>query len=1334
MPPVRMTRSEYEATYGVKPVVSSSTLDTTPAPIQMTRAEYDAKYRPKPQTALQDFKTDILETGQAVKDTFTQGADKFGEIDARVASGETSQAKGLFQKFGRGLSTVSNAIFQTGIGIAKANLPQSVETRIAERYGPVLQELASPEVRSSFIERLKQSEGGLLVGADLDKKAGAFFEDVGKAYQTDPNFQADVQAAGGILEWLSLPGTARTALLKTADVVSEAGDIVEDVAILARQKADSFKVSRNDSNVQKVASEIEAIENKYAPTRRKADADPVVGESRTRIAQSNVLENAIDEDGLIRTKTKGGAVDAYRAQTIDGVEDVVRKNLEVEGKKVNLNEVRADMYDAVTNSGLEGGDLTRAIKGIDAELKGLSLRADEFGDVLLAKIQDAKTSIYKHIDWTKPSGVTYRKSLARVYKELIENKSSLPVKKWNGELAKFYKDLDRIADLDGKRAKGGRLGKYTANIAGSAVGGVAGATAGAPGALVGGMLGGEIAGFIQGKSMARTFRSGIKGDIPENKILADAKARAEAGTTKDLTKPDPQVGAPKALVAEMPDAVKKEVSKVEGQIKTNIKQQNAAIKAGDFALVEALKDVYKVLVARLKEIIADYRKNGIQPGLSIKKSVTPESVAKKADAEDMKLLASVIDDVKNARLDPDTNRILSNMGLGRATDEELVAFAKEVFDEKDGVANRVVQRKNEDKNALMSDQNQAISAPTNAQTISRNIDPSASNVKKSVGTADPTLRTKREVSAKTMSGEKFTVPSGTVLKPMVDGAKVTIEVGGKTYTIPKNQYQNLVGQSDVAKASPFAPELADTVETVKGAKTGDSKAKAMETITSKGYTLEEDMMDVYIAKNGEPVEYDDLPKDVRKALDTYIGDAEIRTDIEPGQTPKYSQYTLDGGENYREILIQAPETLKKGEYGTDVIDKSQTYRSSHWSEPNVISHLRMNERTVDGKKYAFMEELQSDWAREGRDKGFIDEAATKFTSLPTGYVVKTRKIPEGVGVINGGKDRYWVESPNGERVSGVANNGEHWDKQDAIDTALRGFNKYGAVPNNPLLKNWQIPTTKRALIEAVDSGADRFAWINGEQTSARYNLATQVDTVKWETGKDGWEGKKQIYVNAKSGRDIIIKVGDNGEVLNGKSVPTEWVGKKLDEVLGKGLADKIMEKPDGTLSGEGLSFGGEWAKNLYDRQVRDIVKKLTGAEVKTVDMGLGTGNKDTTFYPVGKRTKLTKDDLFVGDNIETGDGKEYVITDVLGNGKFKAITDRDLETFGSIENAPDADKYDFDLSTGSQTQQYIDLTPEVKAKIQSKAPSFKMKTPSVADGIPLLLLMFGATYAPQASE
>lgn len=622
-------------------------------------------------------------------------------------------------------------------------------------------------------------------------------------------------------------------------------------------------------------------------------------------------------------------------------------------------------------------------------------------------------------------------------------------------------------------------------------------------------------------------------------------------------------------------------------------------------------------------------------------------------------------------------------------------------------------------------------------------------------TPEPTMKTKREVTGKTVSGEKFTVPAGAVVESSIDGAKVNITVDGKSYVIPKNQYQNLVGQSDVAKASPFAPELEGTVETVNGATTKSiiTSKQARARLEEKGIFIEKDMSGdaIIVDKNGDLIEYDDLAPNQRKLVDSVTGGAETYDEI--GGTPtKYSQYTLPGGENYREILIQAPLDLKKGEYG-DVIDTAKRYQSSHWSEPNVISHLRMNERTVGGKKYAFMEELQSDWAREGREKGF-----DQGMSLEEGR----KLLPKGWRTIPG--DTWKVVDENGKTVASKLDNADKaFGGSEAVaigraigEPSLMGNYKPG-VPNNPLLKNWQIPTVKRALMEAVDSGADRFAWINGEQTSARYNLATHVEEVNWQKNQTS-DGGRVISLKPKETKENISIITDGkGNITSSKQA--DWKGKKLDEVLGKGLADKIMEKPDGTLSGDGLSFGGEWAHNLYDKQVRDIVKKLTGAEVKEVDMGLPVkkGKFDEFTLAEGNDAGgfVTPSNLKKSVKVTDRNGTEFVVTDVLEGGEFRGLPVKSLDDY-KVVKAQFSDKYKiqsdtitfdtfaeakkyaedaksrsaryFKIDSGNDnktTQQYIDLTPEVKAKIQSKAPSFKMKIPSAGQSIPLLLLMLG---------
>ncbi|MCT7643873.1 hypothetical protein [Aliarcobacter butzleri] len=79
--------------------------------------------------------------------------------------------------------------------------------------------------------------------------------------------------------------------------------------------------------------------------------------------------------------------------------------------------------------------------------------------------------------------------------------------------------------------------------------------------------------------------------------------------------------------------------------------------------------------------------------------------------------------------------------------------------------------------------------------------------------------------------------------------------------------------------------------------------------------------------------------------------------ISTDTSTKYSNYILDGGENYREILFRTP-TNEKG------------YKSDHWKESNIIVFTRVDDRKIDDKKTLFIEELQSDWHQEGRKKGY----------------------------------------------------------------------------------------------------------------------------------------------------------------------------------------------------------------------------------------------------------------------------------------------------------------------------------------------------------------------------
>lgn len=587
---------------------------------------------------------------------------------------------------------------------------------------------------------------------------------------------------------------------------------------------------------------------------------------------------------------------------------------------------------------------------------------------------------------------------------------------------------------------------------------------------------------------------------------------------------------------------------------------------------------------------------------------------------------------------------------------------KKVFDENTKPIESPLPPKQQERmlaNAEATNAAPKVSELSNTEEISKTLRGTKGMTADQIMSTHPNIKLTRDVGAKDVYGNKVEIPKGEVLTPyeMKDG-KIVLQ-DGQTYVVSKNQYQNIKGNAVSGEAKPFAPELAQVEETIK--------------------------IDKKLA-DGSPM---------------YSGTAGKYANT------KYSGYQLPDGKNYKEILIRAPlkkdtkvyydmeqydnfppEVTKIAENAADdpeafakgleklgyKVDRDMSgevlgfeknptnepiFKSSHWDEPNVISHLRLNERTYNGKKVTFMEELQSDWAREARKDAEL---------------LKDKPV-----------DKY----------------GDH-----------------STIPQNPLLKNWQELSVKRALQEAIANDSEYFAWINGEQTSARYNLATQVKEVKWNPP---FEGEKVVHITPQTGGEFQFHVKTDGEIKlrpgdYGRGT-TDWDGKKLDEVLGKGLADKIMGEEKGTLSGDGLRFGGEWANNLYDKQVGNIVKDLTGAPIEKLDMGLPVEKNTTKFILQGGPDAggtLTEGALKPGLEINidsAGGAHDYVVTDVLGNGKFEAVFKnqyKDAKSWAQLapENK-DLLKEKFDISTKSTTQQGIKITPEIKAKIKGEAIELK---------------------------
>lgn len=394
---------------------------------------------------------------------------------------------------------------------------------------------------------------------------------------------------------------------------------------------------------------------------------------------------------------------------------------------------------------------------------------------------------------------------------------------------------------------------------------------------------------------------------------------------------------------------------------------------------------------------------------------------------------------------------------------------------------------------------------------------------------------------------------------------------------------------------------------------------------------------------------------------------------------KYDSYTVPGdSSNYREVLLKLPapkeqvspdflnrvrrEYLPNGLIGitlpsglrhtartdaeADAIiervarnSKAMThpgaYKSSHWDQPNVIAHVRTTDRVdVDGNQVLFVEEVQSDWAQEGRQKGFASDAP--------GYQVGD-DVP-GWGVIQA------IRGEGGSREFDV---GGLWVNESRLP-APASDRRAHAIPRAPFVTStdkWVSLAIKRILTMAAEGGYDKVAFVNGEQAAEMFDLSNQISEVnynpddEWLTAYghnggrvfdewvapeslDDYVGKEladRIRRDAESnraeqerergewsteldedpdtGEEFYILINSNGEPLysnfgdlerfDTEADAREWI----DENVATGMDDV-------NLSGLDLKVGGEGMKGFYDNIVpkvaRDVLKKIGGGKIETV--------------------------------------------------------------------------------------------------------------------------------------
>jgi hypothetical protein len=351
----------------------------------------------------------------------------------------------------------------------------------------------------------------------------------------------------------------------------------------------------------------------------------------------------------------------------------------------------------------------------------------------------------------------------------------------------------------------------------------------------------------------------------------------------------------------------------------------------------------------------------------------------------------------------------------------------------------------------------------------------------------------------------------------------------------------------------------------------------------------------------------------------------------PEATPtNFGKYTLEGGDNYREILLTLPEAKPnplleiqqktkrmeamrelQNEFANagdmekaisfaakaddlqasikqlekmPVTRQTENFQSSHFDQPNILAHMRVNDRIdADGKKMLLVEEIQSDWHQAGREKGY-----------------KTKESLEKWYNQNKLADDPDFASLNSEQRSVIEQN---------RNAGMGGDN---AVPDAPFKDTWYQLALKRLTKYAADNGYERIGLTTGRQQAERFDLSKQVDEIVVPTVYEN--GTRFVRIEPTEGSSFKLEVSPSGTV-KGYHSASQFTGKKLSDVIGKEMADKVMKADSDTrFAGLDLQVGGEGMKKYYDEiypKFLDKYGKKYGASVGETSINIAkTQSKD----------------------------------------------------------------------------------------------------------------------------
>ena len=376
----------------------------------------------------------------------------------------------------------------------------------------------------------------------------------------------------------------------------------------------------------------------------------------------------------------------------------------------------------------------------------------------------------------------------------------------------------------------------------------------------------------------------------------------------------------------------------------------------------------------------------------------------------------------------------------------------------------------------------------------------------------------------------------------------------------------------------------------------------------------------------EPLELDEVPPQLLDAI--------YKAGKKP--EPRYAQYQLEGGTNYREVVLSMPEKATDPNEemrsivasGDNIIIRGE---SLNWKDA-VNKYIGGTEGNVLIKT---LDKLDSEQRNRYIERELVPDIRVKLGAVKKQYQPYTsshfQEVPNYIAHMRlnertdaEGNQGLFVEEFQSDRhqegrergyegdikpISEEENNRLSELTRKLLDLEYNGidelnptqeFNEINSeyinlsnrskkyitstTPDAPFRKDWGVQLFKRALRDAVESGKSWIGWTTGDTQAERYDLSKLIDLIEYNEDMQGGR------LTGERGREMPI-------------IETGITPDKLSDYIGKEAAQKILaqEKDKNgyrVLENADLKVGGEGMKGFYDtilpKEIGKYVSKMGG--------------------------------------------------------------------------------------------------------------------------------------------